>query len=68
MKFAKVLLVASLLVPSVASAQQQPLGNTQIGPVPTNFLPLIPFALSALALPIVLPPDNDPAISTTSTN
>ncbi|OYU20400.1 MAG: hypothetical protein CFE34_00030 [Rhodobacteraceae bacterium PARR1] len=57
MKFAKVLLIAAALSPSVAVAQ----GTTPptLPLIPTNFLPLIPVVASFFAVPFVLGDNND---------
>lgn len=57
MKFAKVLLIAAGLSPSVAFAQgtQQPIGPI----IPTNFLPLVPVVVSFFAVPFVLGDDDN---------
>ncbi len=57
MKFAKVLLIAAGLSPSVAFAQgtPQPIGTM----IPTNFFPLVPVVVSFFAVPFVLGDDDN---------
>ena len=61
MKFAKILLVATLLVPSVASAQDNP----PVGPTPTNFIFGVPLLFGLAGA--VLGGNNNQATPTTGT-
>ena len=52
MKFVKALVAAALLVPSAASAQNNP-------PVPTNFVFLAPLLTGFIAVPFILGDGDD---------
>lgn len=55
MKFAKILLLTTLLSPSVAMAQE----TANLSPLPTNFTFLVPFVLSTISLPLLFSDKND---------
>ncbi len=57
MKFAKVVLIAALLAPSIAAAQE---ANPPVQP--TNFVFLAPVVLSFLAAPLLLGDNNNALI------
>lgn len=58
MKFAKVLAVAALVAPSMASAQNNPPPPL----VPTNFVFLAPAIIGFVALPVIFGDGNDTVV------